>query len=82
VESFCGTIRYELLSTELFGSLLEAKVMIEDWRKEYNTIRWHSSLGGDGPCRLRSDAQDRETAGMTLIPGGPISGDPSPGLRG
>ncbi len=61
VESFCGTIRYELLSVELFGSLLEAKVMIEDWRHTYNTMRWHSSLGGMAPAvytqMLRTEKQ-------------------------
>ena len=61
VESFCGTIRFELLSVELFGSLLEAKVMIEDWRIQYNTMRWHSSLGGMAPAAyaqlLRTEKQ-------------------------
>lgn len=49
------------LSVELFGSLLEAKVMIEDWRVEYNTHRWHSSLGGMAPAvyaqMLRTEKQ-------------------------
>ncbi len=43
-ESFNGTLRYELLDVELFDTLLEAKVLIERWRIEYNTIRPHSSL--------------------------------------
>ena len=30
---------------ELFSSMIEARVIIEDWRKEYNEIRPHSSLG-------------------------------------
>lgn len=44
-ESFNGTLRYELLDVELFDTLLEAKVLIERWRQEYNTIRPHSALG-------------------------------------
>jgi len=49
VESFGGRIRDELLSVERFDSLLEAKVVIEDWRIDYNTIRPHSSLGWKAP---------------------------------
>lgn len=44
-ESFNGKLRDELLNGEIFDTLLEAKVLIERWRKEYNTIRPHSSLG-------------------------------------
>ena len=60
-ESFNGTLRYELLDVELFDTLLEAKVLIERWRVQYNTIRPHSSLGYHPPApeallmdRLRS----------------------------
>lgn len=45
IESFNGRARDELLNGELFDSLLEAKVVIEDWRIDYNTNRPHSSLG-------------------------------------
>jgi putative transposase len=44
VESFNGKLRDGLLDGEIFTTLLEAKVLIENWRKEYNTIRPHSSL--------------------------------------
>ena len=44
-ESFNGTLRYELFNVELFDTLLEAEMLIERWRVEYNTIRPHSSLG-------------------------------------
>ena len=43
-ESFNGTLRNELLKREIFYSLQEAKVLIEQWRREYNTVRPHSSL--------------------------------------
>ncbi len=49
-ESFNGTLRYELLDVELFDTLLEAKVLIERWRMQYNTIRPHSSLGYRPPA--------------------------------
>ena len=45
VESFNGRARDELLNGERFDSLLEAKVVISDWRIDYNTRRPHSSLG-------------------------------------
>ena len=45
IESFNGKLRDELLNREVFDTLLEAQVLIEGWRKEYNQIRPHSSLG-------------------------------------
>jgi putative transposase len=45
VESFGGRLRDELLSVEAFNTLLEARVLVEDWRIEYNTVRPHSALG-------------------------------------
>ncbi|MFC2106624.1 IS3 family transposase, partial [Candidatus Bipolaricaulota bacterium] len=43
-ESFNGKLRDELLNREIFYTLEEARVLIENWRREYNTIRPHSSL--------------------------------------
>jgi putative transposase len=45
VESFGGRLRDELLAVEAFSSLLEAQVLVENWRIEYNTVRPHSALG-------------------------------------
>jgi putative transposase len=45
IESFNGKMRDELLNGEIFYSLREAQVLIEMWRRHYNTIRPHSSLG-------------------------------------
>ena len=45
VESFGRRLRDELLAVEAFTSLLEAQVLVEDWRIEYNTVRPHSALG-------------------------------------
>jgi len=44
IESFNGKLRDELLNRELFYTLTEAKILIEQWRKEYNQIRPHSAL--------------------------------------
>jgi transposase InsO family protein len=45
IESFNGRLRDELLNGEIFTTLLEAKVLIENWRRHYNTVRPHSALG-------------------------------------
>ena len=43
--SFNGTLGDEVLKREIFYSMEEAQVLIEQWRREYNTVRPHSSLG-------------------------------------
>ena len=50
IESFNGKLRDELLNREIFTTLTEAKVLIEQWRKEYNQVRPHSSLGYRPPA--------------------------------
>ncbi len=52
VESFGSRVRDELLSVELFSCLTEAKVLIEDWRQDYNQHRPHGSLGMMTPNRF------------------------------
>lgn len=49
-ESFNGRLRDELLNGEVFYTLKEAQVMIEQWRKHYNYVRPHSSLGYRPPA--------------------------------
>ena len=50
VESFNGRLRDELLKREIFYTLNEAQVLMERWRREYNTKRPHSSLGYRPPA--------------------------------
>jgi putative transposase len=50
IESFNGKLRDELLDREIFTTLEEARVLIEQWRREYNQIRPHSSLGYRPPA--------------------------------
>ena len=50
IESFNGKLRDELLNRELFYTLKEAKVLIGNWRWEYNHFRPHSSLGYRPPA--------------------------------
>ena len=49
-ESFNGKLRDECLNGEMFYSLKEAQIIIENWRRHYNTIRPHSSLGYRPPA--------------------------------
>ena len=49
-ESFNGKLRDECLNGEIFYSLKEAQVVIEQWRIEYNTKRPHSALGYRPPA--------------------------------
>jgi len=49
-ESFNGSLRDELLNGEIFYSLAEAQILIEAWRRHYNTVRLHSSLGYRPPA--------------------------------
>jgi transposase InsO family protein len=43
-------LRDELLNGEIFYTLKEAKIVIEHWRRHYNTVRPHSSLGYRPPA--------------------------------
>jgi putative transposase len=49
-ESFNGKLRDELLNREIFYSLKEVQVLTESWRREYNQVRPHSSLGYRPPA--------------------------------
>ena len=49
-ESFNSKLRDELLAGEQFSTLHEARVLIEQWRRHYNAIRPHSSLGYRPPA--------------------------------
>jgi len=50
IESFNGKLRDELLNREIFTTLTEAKVLIADWRKDYNQVRPHSAKGYKPPA--------------------------------
>jgi len=49
-ESFNGKLRDECLNREIFTTLTEAQILIEQWRRFYNTQRPHSSLGYHPPA--------------------------------
>ena len=50
VESYNGKLRDELLAWEVFYTLLEVQVLTEQYRRTYNQIRPHSSLGYRPPA--------------------------------
>jgi putative transposase len=65
-ESFNGKLRDELLSREWFSSVREAQVVIEGWRKFYNTERPHSSLGYLTPLEFKSRLENKKKLAITM----------------
>ena len=70
MESFNGKFRDECLSLEWFRSRPEAKIVIEGWRRHYNEVRPHSSLGYMTPAAFaakiaRQDAAPAQATGRT-----------------
>jgi transposase InsO family protein len=61
-ESFNGRFRDEFLNGEIFYSLREAQILIEQWRKHYNTRRPHSALGYRPPAPEAIIPMDRRPA--------------------
>jgi transposase InsO family protein len=54
-ESFNGKLRDEFLNGEIFYTLPEAVVLVEQWRRLYNIVRPHSACGACPPPRRRSN---------------------------
>ncbi|CAN5406705.1 IS3 family transposase [soil metagenome] len=65
-ESFNGKLRDECLSREWFSSVKEAQVVIEVWRKFYNTERPHSSLGYLTPLEFKSRMENNKKLAIAL----------------
>jgi putative transposase len=78
-ESFNGKFRDECLSLEWFRSRAEAKVVIEGWRRHYNEVRPHSSLGYLTPNEFVArlpNAAPRHATGQGAAVCGPPRPDP------
>ena len=87
MESFGGRLRDELPAVETFNTLLEARVLVEDWRIEYNTLRPHSALGYLTPTDYTKKPETTQTNPRTLIASGPttwalLTNDQRPSLSG
>jgi putative transposase len=76
IESFNARLRDELLDGEIFYTLAEAKVVVESWRRHFNTLRPHGSLGYKPPApevfilamTARAAAQPRPATPPALAP--------------
>lgn len=66
IESFNGRVRDELLAITEFCTLAEARVVIEDWRIEYNNERPHSSLGYLSPVQFHRAWTEQHQPEMAL----------------
>jgi transposase InsO family protein len=74
VESFNARMRDELLNGEIFYSLKEAQIIIEGWRRHYNAVRPHASLG------YRPPAPEVFVPGLAAWPSTLIEAAPTPTL--
>ncbi len=68
VESFGGRVRDELLAVELFSCLTEARVLIEDWRQDYNEHRPHSALGMMTPAAFAARWRETQPSAASAPP--------------
>jgi putative transposase len=71
IESFNARLRDELLNGEIFYSLREAQIIIESWRRHYNAIRPHASLG------YRAPAPEVFVPGLAAWPSAPVGQAPT-----
>lgn len=62
-ESFNGKLRDEYLSLQWFRNRVEARVGIEQWRRHYNEVRPHSSLGYMTPMEFKASGEASFTVG-------------------
>jgi hypothetical protein len=76
VESFGSRVRDELFGIELFSSLAEAKVMVADWREDYNERRPHSALQMMAPAKFAKAWREAVAEGKVI----PFT-DPAKALR-
>ena len=70
------------LNRELFGSLREAQVILEQWRREYNEERPHSSLGYLTPKSMPGDPSNRSDGGCAPPNPAPLAAAGVGGNRG
>ena len=60
IESFNGRLRDECLNAELFSDLLDARVKLDTWRRDYNEARPHSSIGNLTPAEFAATVRTNE----------------------
>ncbi|MGH7716215.1 MAG: integrase core domain-containing protein, partial [Vulcanimicrobiaceae bacterium] len=65
IESFNGRFRDECLNENEFRSLAHARLIIEDWRRDYNVLRPHKSLGNRTPEEFVRELQTTQTLNLS-----------------
>jgi transposase InsO family protein len=76
-ESFNSKVRDELLNAEEFASLLEARVLAKEWRREYNHVRPHSSLGYRTPAEFGAACPRADSAALRRPEDTSVTVDPT-----
>jgi len=69
VESFNGRLRDEFLNETLFTSLMQARLALEEWRRDYNTVRPHSRIGWLTPAVHAAQVSSQPGQGAALSNG-------------
>jgi putative transposase len=69
IESFNGRLRDEFLNETMFTSLAQARAALEEWRRDYNTVRPHSSIGWLTPALYAEQFSPQRDQGAALPDG-------------
>ena len=69
IESFNGRLRDEFLNETLFTSLMQARLALEEWRRDYNTVRPHSRIGWLTPAAYAAQFSSQQDQGAALHAG-------------
>jgi putative transposase len=69
IESFNSRLRDEFLNETLFTSLGQAKMALEDWRRDYNNVRPHSGIGWKTPAEFAAEFAARRAKALELLDG-------------
>ena len=69
IESFNGRLRDEFLNETLFTSLAQARAALEEWRRDYNTVRPHSRIGWLTPAAYAARFSPQPDHGAALTDG-------------
>jgi putative transposase len=69
IESFNGRLRDEFLNETLFTSLMQARLALEEWRRDYNTVRPHSRIGWLTPAAYAAQFSPQQGQGAALLDG-------------
>jgi putative transposase len=69
IESFNGRLRDEFLNETLFTSLAQARIALEEWRRDYNTVRPHSRIGWLTPAAYAEQFSRQRGQGAALTTG-------------